>query len=323
MDLAKSFADKIADYREGEIPQRTPKHVERWIQQFPEAVQKPILKELNHVFENTYITRDNVEQFLTRLAVNEKLCGNSPKDYWKNAGILCIQQGGNSQKEMLSTFGNAVKEKLDLDINECDGKSNTFIYLDDGVFSGNRILNDLRAWIASDAPKECVVNVLVIVLHAGGQWYATKELKKTCKEVGKSISFKWWRLLEIEDRRTYTDSSDVLRPTSLPDDEETNKYLATLSYPQTYRQPGSIGGNKFFSSEEGRNLLEQELLKAGVKIRTMPHNFSDYHRPLGYGRLQTFGFGSLFVTYRNCPNNTPLAFWASNPWIPLFPRKIN
>jgi hypothetical protein len=39
--------------------------------------------------------------------------------------------------------------------------------------------------------------------------------------------------------------------------------------------------------------------------------------------LSTLGFGSTIVTFRNCPNNAPLAFWAGDPWYPLFPRKIN
>jgi hypothetical protein len=39
--------------------------------------------------------------------------------------------------------------------------------------------------------------------------------------------------------------------------------------------------------------------------------------------LETLGFGSLIVTFRNCPNNTPLALWAGDPWYPLFPRITN
>lgn len=31
----------------------------------------------------------------------------------------------------------------------------------------------------------------------------------------------------------------------------------------------------------------------------------------------------LILTYRNCPNNAPLAFWVDAPWYPLFPRTTN
>jgi hypothetical protein len=40
-------------------------------------------------------------------------------------------------------------------------------------------------------------------------------------------------------------------------------------------------------------------------------------------KLETLGFGSLIVTFRNCPNNAPLAFWVDSPWYPLFPRTTN
>ena len=39
--------------------------------------------------------------------------------------------------------------------------------------------------------------------------------------------------------------------------------------------------------------------------------------------LESLGFGSLVVTFRNCPNNAPLALWAGDPWYPLFPRRTN
>lgn len=50
---------------------------------------------------------------------------------------------------------------------------------------------------------------------------------------------------------------------------------------------------------------------------------NEYQRPLGNMVLETLGFGSMLVTFRNCPNNSPLALWAGDPWYPLFPRKVN
>jgi hypothetical protein len=84
-----------------------------------------------------------------------------------------------------------------------------------------------------------------------------------------------------------------------------------------------MGDSEIFSSEAGRDLLEQQLLKAGLQIREECQYLKENHRPLGYMKLKTLGFGSLLVTFRNCPNNCPLAFWVDDPWYPLFPRKIN
>ena len=54
---------------------------------------------------------------------------------------------------------------------------------------------------------------------------------------------------------------------------------------------------------------------------------------MGYEFLESLGFGSVFITYRNIANNCPLALWwgdtsfpPSHPfskWYPLFPRKVN
>ena len=68
---------------------------------------------------------------------------------------------------------------------------------------------------------------------------------------------------------------------------------------------------------------EQEFLKAGVRVRTLCPYFNEYMRPLGSNLMKTLGLGSLFVTYRNCANNTPLVLWAGDPWYPLFERKTN
>lgn len=46
-DLLASIAEKIVDYREGDLPTPTPQHVERWINQFDAGVQLPILREMD------------------------------------------------------------------------------------------------------------------------------------------------------------------------------------------------------------------------------------------------------------------------------------
>ena len=77
-------------------------------------------------------------------------------------------------------------------------------------------------------------------------------------------------------------------------------------------------------------MLERELLLAGMHIRSLSQNPSPALRPLGFGPFG-LGFGSTIVTYRNCPNNTPLALWWGDPqaepahpfarWYPLVQRR--
>lgn len=322
-DLLKSLSETIADYRLGEISKPTPDHVATWVHQFDETVQLPILKEIDYVLRQTYLPKSTVEKFLSGLAVQKKLTEEDPRSFWRSVELLDIQGAGDSQSDMLKMFGDALGSKVGLSLDDCSGSSGTFVYLDDGIYTGNRILGDLRSWIESDAPEEATVHIVVIALHRGGQYYARTKLNEASKAVGKNITISWWRCVELEDRRTYTYSADVLRPTEIPDDPDVQEYVESLSYPPNRRTPGNLGENKFFSSEVGRHVLEQEFLKAGVRIRSMCPYLNVFQRPLGNSVLETLGFGSLLVTFRNCPNNTPLALWAGEPWYPLFPRRTN
>jgi len=321
--LLTSIATTIQDYRLGEIPEPTPDHVDTWVKQFDRTVQNSILMELDHVLDHTYINRANVIQFLTALLTNVKLAGSDPAEFWQAANFLNIQGGGNSQREMLNIFESLMRENLEFSIDDCGQSKTTFVYLDDVIFTGNRVLNDLRSWIQESAPKRATVHVITIGFHKGGQYYANNKIAAFAKENGKRIDVTWWRCIEIEDTKANIDNSDVLRPTHLPDDELVMSYASELRFPVKLRRPGGLGVQNFFSSEEGRDVLEQEFLKAGARIREMCPHLNKYQRPLGNMVLETLGFGSTLVTFRNCPNNAPLVLWAGDPWYPLFPRKTN
>jgi hypothetical protein len=324
--LLESIAETIADYRGGEIPTPTLEHVNTWIERFDKEVQEPLLDELNRVFKQTYISKANTREFLSKLVKNDKLAGKDHCSFWEGVQFLKIQGGGNSQREMLLMFDEVLQEECGLDIGECGEDGNRFLYLDDGIFSGNRVRNDLVRWIESDAPSQAQLNVVVIVMHLGGQYYADDYIQRAAQKVNKKVDISWWRFVEIEDRKANINISEVLRPASLPSDGLTRAYVKMLKeagFAPVLRQSGKMGKSNIFSSETGRDLLEQQLLHAGLQIKEMCPNLKENHRPLGYSVLKTLGFGSLVVTFRNCPNNCPLAFWVDDPWYPLFPRKTN
>lgn len=322
-ELVNATASIIADYREGEIARPDAAHVEKWLAQFDEGVRAPLLIELNHVLKKTYISKAGVEQFLSNLVSHPKLGDGNPAGFWGGARFLDIQKRGNSQREFLALFAVPLKQKTGLGVKQCGAQPACYIYLDDGLFTGMTLIESLTRWLKGDAPKECILHVIVIAGHVGGKYYAETQLTKVAVAVGKQIEFHWWAMLTLEDRKAYIDDSDVLRPTVLPNDARTMAYAAALKYPPVFRTPGKVGHLEIFSGEEGRNLLEQQLLIKGAYIREVAPKLPQYARPLGDMVLQTLGFGSTFVTYRNCPNNTPLAFWCGNPWYPLFPRKTN
>jgi hypothetical protein len=322
-EILSSIATTMADYREGDLPAPTPDHVDRWVKQFDEGVQLPILREMRHVLGKTYFTRKGTREFLAGLVGTQKLVGDDPCAFWKSVTFLDIQAGGASQKEMLALFDAELVKKCAFHTKDCGKGGKTFVYLDDAMFTGNRVLRDLTDWVSDDAPSEATVHVIAVALHSGGQYYANGRLNTAAKAKNKKIDFTWWRAIELEDRKAYTNSSDVLRPVALPNDESVTAYVANMQYKPHLRVAGQVGGVGLYSSDAGRQLIEQEFLRAGVRIRNMCPNLAATQRPLGHMTLETLGFGSLIVTFRNCPNNAPLALWAGDPWYPLFPRTTN
>jgi len=322
-ELLESIAATITDYRADDLPAPTPAHVETWINQFDAGVQLPILSEIDHVLKNTYFSLQKVAHFLKVVLKSEKLAGADPGAFWRSVRFLDIQGGGNSQRDMLALFGELLKETHGIAIEQGGEESGAFVYLDDVVFTGNRVLHDLADWIQSDAPAAATVHVVSMALHTGGVHYARGKIAEVARTYGKSITVQFWSAVTLEDRKTRTYMSDVLRPVSIPEAPEVMEYVAAMKYKPELRIAGDVGRNKIFSSEAGRHVLEQEFLKAGVNIRQSCPNLGVTQRPLGHSWLETLGFGSLIVTFRNCPNNTPLALWVGDPWHPLFPRTTN
>lgn len=326
--LLKSISDTIADYREGDVPRRTPKKVERWVSQFPEEAQDSILAEVDHLLSKTYVSRDNMTLFLRGLSTHTGFCDDDPTAFWKSANLLDIQQGGNSQREMLAMFDEILQQGVGLTLADCGSRNGPFIYLDDGVFGGGRVLQDVSSWIEKSAPAEGELRIVVAALHTLGRYYVNKKIAELKARTDKGISVSWWRIHAVENRRSFKNQSDVLWPTAVPPGRLAKAYVRYLTeeepaYKLELRSPGSAGKNAFFSSDEARTLLEQQFLLAGLRIREMCPDLPETARPLGATLLKTFGFGSTIVTFRNCPNNCPLALWAGDPWYPLFPRSTN
>ncbi|MYE45146.1 MAG: hypothetical protein F4X25_00010 [Chloroflexi bacterium] len=312
-----ALTEILADYREGEIPPLTGAHVERWVSQFDKGSQELLLQELSHVLRQTYFSRATVRSLLSSLVYTKKLVGSDPERFWSAANLFNGQGAGTSQANLLGLFSEVLDEEFGFGVTDCGSTSGPLVYLDDGVFSGNRILQDLQQWSSGGVRTGAKVHVIAAAIHTGAKWYVENRLKE--------LKFQWWRMLEIENRKTYKNESSVLWPASVPDDRLVREYEASLrsaGFPPDLRKPVA-GRSTIFSSQAGRHALEQEFLKAGCKIREMSSMLNQYQRPLGNIVLKTFGFGTTVVTYRNCPNNAPLALWAGDPWCPLLRRRTN
>ncbi len=322
-DIIKSIIDTTADYHAFAGGVSVEAHINTWLQQFNESVQLPLLREMDHVLKKTYFSKDKIVSFLQTIITFEKLVGQSPDVFWKNANFLNIQGGGTSQKDMLSLFSNELEAKYSFKVSDCCSDGGDFIYLDDFSFTGNRIKQDIMKWILETAPQSATLHIITVISHTYGEYYANKEIKKCALANNKDISIKLWRAKALQDKKSCTNSSDVLRPTIIPDNDDVKEYIEAMRYKPHLRNSGNVGENNLFSGNEGRELLEQVFLTTGIEVRKKCPLLPIPQRPLGYMSLETLGFGTMIVTYRNCPNNAPLALWAGRPWYPLFRRTIN
>ena len=330
-DLLTSIAATICDFRVGELPKPTSEHVDRWVCQFRPEIQVPLLREVDHVFRHSYFSQALIRRFFANLIETEKLVGDDARGFWQTAQLLDVQQQGSSQREILQVFREELDRKYGVLGQEQSPESKTFVYLDDVLFTGARVGNDLSAWIEGPAPLTATVEVVVMASHRFGEWKCTRRLQDEAREADKRVKFRFWAARRVENRLSNRADCEVLWPAILPTDDALNSYIAQeRKFPF---QPRGAGGKPHwtvFSSEEGRQLLERELLLAGMRIRSFSQQPSAALRPLGFGPFG-LGFGSVIATYRNCPNNTPLALWWGDPtadkghpfsrWYPLLQRR--
>lgn len=332
-ELLKSIADTIADYREGEIDRPTPEHVDRWVSQFPAEVQVELLREMDHVLKATYFSKENVREFLEGLITTAKLVGADPCAYWRSVNFIRgHQRGGHSQAALLEFFSEVLEKSCGFGVSERGSTDGPFVYIDDTLFTGGTVGADLVEWLGSTAPQQSAVEVIVIAAHTFGSFKVDQRIAAEASRLGKKVTLRIWRAEAIENRLSERNASEVLWPIELPDDAELAEYAASQKFPFQPRVPGGKLRLDLFSSESGRQLLERELLLKGAYIRSVCDNPSQALRPLGFGPFG-LGFGSTVVTYRNCPNNAPLALWWGDPdanpshpfskWYPLVPRNTH
>jgi len=327
--LVESIAHTIRDYREGEIASRTPEIVDAWIGQFDRGLQIPVLEAIDYVLKQTYISQGNFREFLTGLAVTDKLCpGKNPSDFWRDSHILNIQGGGSSQNEIREMFDEILQEKYGFSVEESGVANGEYIYLDDCIGTGSRVRADICNWLGKIEDERIVMHIITPIMYAGS-WWIDEKIYEHARKFGKTITLHKWRLEKfiLENRLRYKNRADVLWPTSIPGDFDViiyEDYLRLKGHEVVLRNSGDCGASGIYKDDEQKILLEQILLIRGCVISNSQERLPEKVRPLGYHNLDCLGFGSMFVTYRNCPNNCPLAFWVEQDDYPaLFPRKTN
>lgn len=326
-EYIQKIYDIILDYRKDDNLNFDYNHIYRWIDQFDKSVHLPILRELSYILSKCYFSEKRVENYLNNIINSEIICGSNLVTFWNNATLLNIQKYGSSQKDILKIFYKLLHSN-GLFPNISNNYSNNIIYLDDFLYHGNRIFRDIEALIPY-LQNNTFINIIVIGGYKYGIYNTEKRLQKLILDSNKNINFKIWKFIELQNTQSMIDQADIYYPCEIPNNNIINNILSKDKFQFRPRNKDSYIGS-IFNNNEDRKIIEEQFLLAGAKIISLSNNPHPSLRPLGisgYG----LGFGSTIVTYRNCPNNAPLAlWWGSNDydknhplsqWYPLFPRK--
>lgn len=335
-EYIKYIAGIIQDYRSGEIEKITPSHVDKWIKQFKTDDQVTILQEMYHILKQYYLSREDVKKYVKRFLSNKGLFGIDPKIFLKGTNFLHIQQVGKSQTDIIKVIDEVLFDDYNLRISHCGG-SDIYVYVDDGLFSGNGLCDDIIPWLENTAPNNCKIIIYTIVRYKQGWDYAKKKFLPAARK--KNIKGKGFANIHLNNERKKDAAMEFVWTQRVIGDPYIDQYRAELEKKskendlnvQLFRNKGTPLKETLFSSYKNRDIVEKAFLEVGAKLVITAECPCEYIRPLGFDKLISFGFGALFVTYRNVANNCPLALWYGDPesstcqlrsWYPLFPRKI-
>lgn len=337
--LLQSLAKTIADYRQNEVAPITTVHVERWLNQFEIQDQPVILAEMDSIMKRFYFSRVRVKEcvrgFLKKLI-------RDTDDAIKQLPLISflnIQKTGSSQGAMLDIVDEVLREEYNFTLHMTNTKkSQIYIYMDDCVYTGNRLRYDLTdgaetaGWFSNRAPFGATLLIFTVARHTEGIDYAIKYVRDAAQK--KQIKVQNMTALIINNVRDFDNSIEVLWPENLHSDPYITSYVSDLQTPfNLYRFNADSLQEKLFSSLAARRIVEKAFLKKGIQIVKASQNPAPSIRPLGFMKLNSLGFGTFFVTYRNIANNCPLVLWwgdsnypPTHPlgvWYPLFPRRTN
>lgn len=294
-------------------------HVRAWIDQFPATSQVALLEALTTTLERTFIWEEDVNSYFAGLV--------SKPDFWRNAHICHGALRGASHDLTTRVTVDAIEQKFGkkalVERRTQWHTAPNHVFIDDAIFSGTRVIEDYGQWWSSMAgvtarlPNAGPLNIYfwTYTLHETGRENIEGWIDGYLRARGYAVNVRFVSRRTYEDRTQFRDHSDVLWPSEMT--ERAGRSRLHLANRHDLLRRSGAGKSAVFPDERHRRILESELLDASVDIST---RLERPWTPLGYGR-KPFGFGSLSVSYRNCPNNAPLALWWSLPgWYALFPR---
>lgn len=338
---AQRIIDVLIDYENNTM---SADHVLAWVSQFDEGDRGFILDELAVIFQKTYISKEKCISLIKNYIVfwTNKFKYTSVQAFLLDTVFLDLQSPGKSQKELLAFFNEIISDTYGISLTQCGQDAKHYIYLDDVLSTGNTVYRQLESWLTDKSERNAqlsnyeyiknkglTLHVCLLCAHTWGMNNIEfRFMKAFGNDVKKHIKYQWYHLVENNLKAFNPKLNHMLPVEDQP--TEIQQYLASLDFAnanedRAYRKATQPVTEILFSSPASRIRLENIFLKKGVEILSRVQNLRVQQlRPLGYTikSHKTFGLGTLFFTYRNIPNNSPIVFWwANNNWKPLFVLK--
>ena len=343
--LIDQVYDKIKDFRKDEGVQITREGIRDWALQFGDDAAF-MLSETDNILGKTYLTKEEAV-VLYKKYIKEHIKRYKYADvdaYLRDVSFLRLQPAGKSQNVIVDMVEEIIQTEYGLNVVDYTNyPKKLFIYFDDVLISGGTILSDLSKWINQDDriaklnSHSIKLEVSLIVEHCLGQSITTYRLGKfECPGLDTS-NIEIRRFYEVENhlKLPFVFGGQNLNAVAIPIKEtlsaEAIKYwdeLDAQGHPEyAFRPENRPAKEEYFTSAENRIRFERILVDKGLYIiNQIQGEIKPNVRPLGfiYPSYKTLGVGTLFFTWRNVPNNSPLVFWWDVPghnWKPLFPAK--
>ena len=125
-------------------------------------------------------------------------------------------------------------------------------------------------------------------------------------------------MLEFKNLQRNPEEYDCFWPREVAEDDFVNNFVDIVREnaeekgwnPRLFRPKTIPPQENLFSSIQNREIIEKAFLEKGAYLCSLPKNRQHSMRPMGYEYLESLGFGSVFITYRNISNNCPLSAYA-------------
>ncbi|ELR71144.1 hypothetical protein C900_02948 [Fulvivirga imtechensis AK7] len=338
-ELAQSLRQIIIDYQafDGDETQISERNIKTWANQFNDPLF--ILTEMNHLLPKCYVSKKKgIDFFNKELEEVANINNVSKNELLKQSSFLNLQGSEKSQAYINELIIESLIDELPKDSLLNKHNKKFYFYFDDIIATGGTIRRNLKQWLESTESegedpivkkiKDKKIKLYIIVLGLQNWGWANTEyylMQTVDKQIDKLLNKRV--LIEIENHPRFRNQQFNCCYPIKNENEIINTYfnsLEQMQYEASAFRPSNLPiKEEFYSNAANRNKLEQEFLLKGIELLNKLDIVKQNQRPLGFchPNHKILGCGTMFFSWRNIPNNSPLVFWWNVPghnWTPLF-----